>query len=354
MFSFPLCHWSTAAAGASSIIQSIQQVQITIGLNAASNTATISSVNTSNTVLLFNGQTTNSTNPDVTMCRVALTNGTTVTATRGASSSGVTTTVRCTVLEFTSAAVTTGAQTGTITIAAASTSNTATISTVGTTRTWCVYQGLTTTNTSINNSTFTNLELTNATTVTAARNGSSNNAIIGYTIIELSATAVDAVRNESGTFSTNATAPTVTITSTVTARSTLSYNGITSAVSAWDSSSHRLALTNSTTVTCTRTGTSTSTRVIKFQVIQWATGVLNSLQTGTTALAFVTSATSTITSVNTSKSVITLDNFNTSVATNSTASSNPAVVLTNSTTVTGENGLGGSTTTPAWEVLEFV
>ena len=88
-----------AAALAGQIIKSIQYGSITLS-NAASNTATISSVDTAKAVLLFLGQrTAGAANMQTTTAHLALTNSTTITATRE-STAAETTIINFCVMEF--------------------------------------------------------------------------------------------------------------------------------------------------------------------------------------------------------------------------------------------------------------
>jgi len=80
-------------------IKSIQTGSFTVGSTLSTNTATISSVSTTKSVVLWNGQSTNSNLDSASIqMRVELTNATTVTATRGGTSGN--TTVSYTVVEF--------------------------------------------------------------------------------------------------------------------------------------------------------------------------------------------------------------------------------------------------------------
>lgn len=72
--------------GASSLIASVQRGTITIGSGASSNTATIAAVNLDHSRVVYLGNDTTLDQTDSAFARVALTNSTTVTATRGLSS----------------------------------------------------------------------------------------------------------------------------------------------------------------------------------------------------------------------------------------------------------------------------
>lgn len=113
-------------------IQSIQHGVITIPSNDADNTATISSVNTSNSAAIFLGDNSFTTNNsyNVAGCSVVLTNGTTVTATHGTNASSNTADCGFCVIEWKAAKMAQAVQKVNIQIAAAAATNTATITAV--------------------------------------------------------------------------------------------------------------------------------------------------------------------------------------------------------------------------------
>jgi hypothetical protein len=88
----------------SSPIKSIQRGTITIPANATSATATITSVNTSKTMINFLGYNHDtaytSYSPNIVVPRITLTNSTTVTATKGTSHFASVTIVSYEVIEF--------------------------------------------------------------------------------------------------------------------------------------------------------------------------------------------------------------------------------------------------------------
>lgn len=340
-------------SGAVQYIQSIQTFSITIASGSTSNTATISSVNTSNAYIAFGGQITSATAINSATARVALTSATVVTATRN-TSTATTTIVSGTVVEYTSSAVV-SIQSGTITVTG--TSNTATISSVTTANSAVFYLGQSSSSATTGGSSvfYTDLTLTNATTVTAKTNtslGAPGN-IIGFAVIQFQAAIINNIQQFSLTTATAATSITQTITSVVTANTMIAYGNSTSAVNGYTNAIYILSLTNSTTVTLTRTGTNTSSRTINFTVIEFVSGILNSLNRGTTALTSATSNTATIGAVNTAKSFVNFCGYNSLAA--AEASVEASIVLTNSTTVTSAvNTASASTTTTSWEIVEFV
>ncbi len=346
----------SAASAATGIIHSIQPFEITIGTSATSNTATITSVDTSKSVIFFGGFTTthNGNTYREFFPRVELTNGTTVTAYRDTSSASQTVTVRGTVVEFESAAVT-SVQAGTINMASSSASGTATISAVTTSRAAVFYLGNTnTTSTTSPQSVLVRTDLTNSTTVTATR-ATANTAVltVGYCVVEFAASVVSSVQQRSVTLSTSSTSSSDTISSVNTGRTLLLYNGSTSSTSTLSNFLYNLELTAATTVTLIRTGTSTTSRTINYTAVEFATGIVNSLQRDTTAISAATSADAAVSSVNTSKTLCNWTGFSSDGG--STDARFATAKLLNATTVRCEkNTSGGTDSTPGWEVVEFV
>lgn len=112
----------------------------------------------------------------------------------------------------------------------------------------------------------------------------------------------------------------------------------------------RLELTNTTTVTATRGGT-TEDLTVPYQVIEFWPGLLRSVQRGTV----VTGTPATITSVNTAKSILQYLGCVAATTAGGEWGRNQAyVVLTNGTTVTATEG-GGTTgnITAGYQVAEY-
>lgn len=148
-----------------------------------SNTATISSVDTTRATVMFLGASNDDGNPprlNTEVPRLALTNATTVTATRNLANA-VTLTVGFVVVSFTAP---TQLQTGSIVIASGAATNTATITSVDTTRTILFWLGQETSETALGTSAFARIALTNATTITATRVGTGASTItVGYAVM---------------------------------------------------------------------------------------------------------------------------------------------------------------------------
>lgn len=163
----------------------IQRDIITIAAGATSNTATLPvAVDVSRSVIRFLGYTPNgaATTPDITQCRVALTNGTTVTAFVN-STGAAGRVVSFEVIEY-APGVIKRVQRGTITTTA-STNGTDTITTVDVSKSTLDYLGFTTDFTGGTDVGFcgTRIVLTNGTTVTAVGVGSLNRTV-GYQAVE--------------------------------------------------------------------------------------------------------------------------------------------------------------------------
>lgn len=341
-----------SGGGGTTYINSIQQVSITISASSTSNTATITSVG-SGAFIIFQGTTTTDSNsadiPSV-FTRVTLTNSTTVTATRGGSTSAVT--VNCVVIDPTASLVS-SVQFGTVSVTSTNTSNTATISSVTTSRSAVFYLG-----SSGSNGIFQSrglqfgVTLTNSTTVTAIRGATdSETNTISFCVVQFAAAAINSVQQLASVYTAQSgTAQTVTITSVNTSNSFIAFGGVNSNSNTYAAAYNTAALTNSTTVTYNRNTGSGINFSIYCTVIEFVSGVLNSAQRGTIALSAQTSNTATITSVNTSKAFGNYLGWLTS-------GSNPdacwgKISLTNGTTVTGTVNTSG-TLTLGYEAIEF-
>ena len=173
------------AAGASFmrplvVLKNIQRG--TISTSGASNTATITSVDTNNALARLIGCSISSGTAAQSFSRIDLTNATTVTAVIN-SSGGGTFTSSYEVVEYFPGYLK-SAQRGTITTAGVA-SNTATITSVDTTKSQVDHLGLTNNDGGSNgNNWLTRLTLTNATTVTCNVGGTGATQITGYQVSE--------------------------------------------------------------------------------------------------------------------------------------------------------------------------
>lgn len=158
--------------GASSLIESIQYGTVALS-GATSNTATISSVDTTRSLVVHLGQSNNwsgGTQPTYTVTKLSLTNATTVTATRGAVG-GIDCNAAFAVLQFRPGAVR-SVQQGNVTP-----TGTATVTEVNTAKSLLLSMGISGDTGGIDGSWYSRLTLTNGTTVTATRQDTSASAL---------------------------------------------------------------------------------------------------------------------------------------------------------------------------------
>jgi hypothetical protein len=164
--------------------QTIQSYQKSWTNSSTSTTQSITSVDVDNTILIYAGSNGNSTgNAANTQQQAVLTDGTTVTISTNSAGS-----ISCQynffVVEFASGVLNSAVQRGTTTLTAVS-SNTSTISSVDTSKSIINLLHFTASQTSSNISNVQpHAALTNATTVTVARNGSTNNVTASWEVAE--------------------------------------------------------------------------------------------------------------------------------------------------------------------------
>lgn len=322
--------------GTTGVVKSVQYVSITIASSGTSNTATITAVDTAKTAIFYGGMrgSDGATNYDDDQAILTLTNSTTITATRVGAGSP-TLTVNAAIVEFEAAAVS-SIQYGSIALGSGVTSNTATISSITTTRTAVLYTGATSTNGNGNLATnCPRVSLTNATTVTASRNTGTGTVVAGFVAIEFASGITTSVQQGTVQLS-NVTSNTATISSVDTARSMLVWGGFSGTS---NSSAPRfmpaITLTNGTTVTGSRQVASTDTSDVNFTVIEFASGLVKAVDRS--VLTIATSAdtqTDTVAAVVVNKTIVNWLGCNNSQADTSYADNYSTVTLTNTTTVT--------------------
>lgn len=172
---------------------SIQKGTINLGAGDTSATATIAAVDTSRAFVLASVRTdTSAANQQSVSAQ--LTNDTTVTVTRLAS--GAAAVIEYTVVEFASGAT---VQRGSTTIPGASTSNTATISSVATGRAWVIHTQRYDGSGQVGSSTLAREALTNATTITFTRGGAAGDLIIEWQVVEFETDADGTVQRGEAT-----------------------------------------------------------------------------------------------------------------------------------------------------------
>ena len=281
----------------------VQKVSITIGNGSTSNTATITATG-SGAYILWSGQTTSftGTTANKASARVALTNSTTVTATRNTSDTS-TVTVNAIIVDGDTTNLIKSVQTGTIVIASSGASNTATISSVTNNNTAIAYLGASSADASDAALGSNNAVLSlSGTTLTATRGISGTFALtVGYCVIEYQGTPLHStVQNVAYNATINAASDTATITSVTTGNTYLVWGGFTGGGSSSTANSRSYGqLTNGTTVTISWDTSASIARQWNASVVEFNPGVLNqSVQRGTISLSSATSNTATITSVN--------------------------------------------------------
>lgn len=340
--------------GKSGAIKSIQQVSITIGTGSSSNTATISSVNTSNSTIVFAGFTTTYTGgPSAAFpAHAVFTNSTTVTATRASADATYTVTANYNIIEW-NASVIQSKQDFSISLSAA-TSGTATISSVTTANAGIIFSGFMGGTGGEDRNPI--LTLTNATTVTVNTSSSTTSTIKGH-VIEFKS-GVLATAAQSISFNVTAPSTTKTITSVTAANTVLFWNGFynPSGNPGFKGYAVWATLTNATTIT----GTSFAANVcpVNLTVFDFKPQYIKSIQRGSARIA--TSATSqatTISSVSTTKAFANYlgETINGSSLTDSSYTY-PRMDLTNATTmtITRNTSTASYTVDAGYEVVEFL
>ena len=338
-------------------LESIQKVTVTIAASSATGTATITSVPTGTSFLVWVGLNSDAADADSgpNLAYLELTNSTTITATRGNSAANALT-VDCYVIES-SVHLIDSIQTGVTTIALSNTSAGTTVTSVDLTRSVACYLGNTSSRAS---STFFSsdkgvVSLTAATTVTAARGfGSGTQTVdVSWQVIEFKAEVVAALSQETINISGTNTVDTHTITSVDLDNTITFWGGQASTSGNWATSSTNAEITGATTITLTRTSTASATRYIRLATVQFIAGVLNSVQRG---LADIVSTASTddvtITAVTSAQTVVAQTGF--SEGSGTTFSHILSITDLNTTTVvrSTRNGTTGAVG-PGFEVWEF-
>ena len=350
--------FTLAASGVPTLlIQSIQTFSITIAAGATSGTATISSVDTTKAYLPYGGYETSNTaeNASEILPRSELTNATTVTAYRNTSDAVFVTTVKGTVVEFVSGAVQSTAR-GTITVTG--TSATATISSVTTGNSVTSFLGSTSDATdAVHTDTLVRADLTNATTVTATQAGPGNDTVTGYTVLEfVSGVLNSSTQTYSITIADTTSSGTATI-SAVTLAQTAMVHGGRSRTGVWLPATLGYAqITDTTTVTHTRTGT-TNVTVLNGTVVEYKTASITGVDRGTnTIAALATTQDSTIGAVTAAQTYVSQHGDTTSPAHPVNPAADCAWSLLQSTTAV-RSGRNLTDTTDAkitsWEAIEF-
>lgn len=340
---------SSPSSGEAQYIKSIQHFEISLAPAATTGTATINSVNVGSSAIFYNGAAMELVgNNGAESPWLTLTNATTITATRTATTDDVT--VSGMIIEFYPGMAT--VEYGTITIASGASTNTATISSVDTNNSFALWLGSTASDAAIAANYFSTIRLTDATTVTAERGTTPALSVtLGFCVVQLDPSVFVSIQRRSITVSDNSLTFTDTISAVDTTKSVVIFNGY-SSPTIGSAGLYRLELTDATTITGSRTVTTTGDRTVQCLVLEFESALVTSKQAGTIAVSGAVSNTATITSVDTAKAALF---FGFASANGTTLSSNTGrATLTNATTVTAARGVNNGTFTATYQVIEML
>ena len=344
----------------SGLIQSIQTFSITIGNGQSSNTASISSVDTSCAMIVWGGETSSDSGDAAgtkVEARVTLTNSTTVTATRHTTDTN-TITVNGTVVEFVSSAIQ-SIQYGTGTISSGSASTDAAISSVNTANAFVQYLGqssATTANTAYNRF-WSRCYFASSTAVKLKRDTSTDDVTVGFVVVEFKSGVLNSSTQRANIgLGSSDSSKTTTIISVTPSQTALFFGGHDLGNTTSSKANGRIALTDATTITADRyaSGGAGSGLNIECTAVEFKASDIASIQRGTIDLNGVTSNTATISAVNTSKAFVSYLGMSTSDTSTIGTKIKNKVALTNSTTVTASAYGTPTTNTISYEVIEFV
>jgi len=178
----------------------------------------------------------------------------------------------------------------TITIAASSTSNTATINAINTGKSFVMFNGMNSNNTGTTNpaNAFAYLEITNGTTITATRSDGTTNTLTVYgVVVEFVSDAVISMQTGTIVLGSTVTSNTATISSVDTANAFVVYGGLLNTTTGASSARAILTmidLTDATTVTATRNlGTDSTT--VAYTVVELRPNIIKLVQKISQAVA---------------------------------------------------------------------
>ncbi|OWK42486.1 Glycoprotein gp2 [Fimbriiglobus ruber] len=272
----------------------VQQFSITIASGNTTATATINSVGSGAFILCGGINPSVAANPAEDFAYLTLTNPTTITATRQTGTTGTVVVTGC-IVDGDTTNLIKSVQYGTITIATASTSGTATISAVTNTNTATHLLGWASGNTTFSANHEGPILSLSGTTVTATRPASTGALTVGFVIIEFQGTALNQhVQNVAATSSSSVTSYTVSGLSSVVAGNTICiYGGSSIATVSTNLAEYkqRGVLASSTTFTVNVNTAVADAKSYNCTIVEFVSGVLNSaVQRNTSTLTGVTSA----------------------------------------------------------------
>lgn len=237
-------------------------------------------------------------------------------------------------------------QTGEITIAATASSGTATVSTVGTGNSCVFYGGMYCANTSANaQQDFALLTLTNSTTVTAQTNTAdpSFSRTVRYTLVEWMPGCINKI--QTGTIFGGSLTNDATIANVITANSFVIHQGNTCSANnlQWGKQPGRISLLNSTTVRLTINDTSVTQTRVAYAVIEFVSGIVNSIQQiGITMAGSSATANTTISAVNDGSTITFNNGFNENTFGDFWSSDSAYIQRTSTTNVAATRGSANS------------
>ena len=291
-------------------VNNIQKVSITISSANTTGTATINAA-IGTQFIIYNGETTSTSNA-VSRATCYLTiSGTTITATRGTQTNTDTVTVYCTVVDGDSTNMIKTVQTGTTTIASSATSGTTAISAVTTNNAVLQILGWTASIASPNASPVISYATT---TLTVAINtGFVGTMTVAWTVIEFQSGALNsAVQKIQKNWTTSATTITSAITSVTTGNTMLFYCGCQQSASFNNQDYAHAKLTSATVVTFTVQNTNSAAIKNYVYVAEFISAVMaTSVQRGTISLSASASGTTSVTATG-SNSMVNYLGWNTS------------------------------------------
>lgn len=326
----------------------VQWFTITIASGQTTGTASISAVG-SGAFMVWQGETTTDSTTTTSAEAVLSISGTTVTATRAASSTD-TITVNGAIVDGDTTNLVKSVQYGSLTIGSAATTNTASITAVTNNNTAIFYLGQSTTAGVVFTRSFAAVSLS-GTTVTATRGATGSTVTVGFVVVEFQGTALQSATQAVSIATAAGTSFTGTITGVSTSNSMIAYGGTVDAISADTRALSYGILTNSTTITSNYGASVGAGGSYKCTVIEFIPGIFT-IQRGTISISAGTSNTATITSSATAstlcnwlgnKSDITTGVLNTAIS---------KITQTNATTLTMTVNSSASPT-GSYEVIGF-
>jgi len=357
--------------GFTSLINSIQRVEIQLTGNILVGSASITPVNRANSAIIMSqsplGSHTIATEDEdqstSTMLTVEFSSDSQVIATRNSLPFTCVVSASAWVVEFNSSKIT-SIQTGSLTIAASNTENTTTLSTaIDKTKAIILNNG----SRGLGNNAAADhaycsqiITLVDSTTVRGNRGlSSANTSTCKFTVVEFASGVLNSAPQQvTVTGSAGGADQTVTISSVDTSQSICFPRGLMFLDSLVQSNADCVysVLTNSTTITGTH-NTAGATGAISETVTEFVSGSIKSIQRGTVTLpnTATTSVNATVNAINTSKSILLLHGSNgTSVGSLSTIDEVPNGKIIDSTTIQVYRGLGvDRQSIVAYELIEF-